>query len=191
MPWLPIATGIGILVAVAFLISRMGGGTGTASSGPNAVITARSASEQVGEQQLPAQGIHIPVGQKGVWTTDPPTSGQHYSAAGVAPVPWGTADQQLTPELWVHNLEHGGVAILYNCPSGCSADTAAIRSFVASAPEESEFHEVKLVASPYAVPNYRFAIVAWGWRLFLDRWDPAQAEQFYAAHVDRGPEDVP
>jgi Protein of unknown function (DUF3105) len=180
-----------MLIAVAFLISRMGGGTGTASSRPTAVITARGASEQVGEQQLPAQGIHIPVGQKGVWTTDPPTSGQHYSGAGVAPVPWGTADQQLTPELWVHNLEHGGVAILYNCPSGCSADTAAIRSFVALAPQESEFHEVKLVASPYAVPGHRFALVAWGWRLFLDSWDPVQAEQFYAAHVDRAPEDVP
>jgi hypothetical protein len=146
--------------------------------GPKAVITARSASEQVGEQQPPAQGIHIPVAQKGVWATDPPTSGQqHYSAAGVALVPWGTADQQLTPELWVHNLEHGGVAILNNCPSGCSADTAAIRRFVASAPQESEFHEVKLVASPYAVPDHRFALVL-GLAALPCQWDPGQEEKF-------------
>jgi len=50
---------------------------------------------------------------------------------------------------------------------------------------------VKIVAVPYAVPGHRFAMVAWGWRLFMDNWDSGLAEKFYEAHVDNGPERIP
>ena len=177
---------VGAAVVVYLATSGQKGG----SSSQPAVVVAKAADENVGEKVPVQTGTHISVGAKGNWASDPPSSGQHYNELGIAPVAWGT-DQQLKPEQWVHNLEHGGIVILYSCPSGCGADTAAIRSFLGAAPQESEFHEVKLVVSPYAVPGHRFALLAWGWQMFLDSWDPALATKFYAAHVDRAPEERP
>ncbi len=145
----------------------------------------------VGEQLPTAKGVHISPPRKGHWATDPPTSGDHYSVFGMAPAPWGYHDETLPPEDWVHNLEHGGVAILYNCPSGCAADQAAIRRFVNGAPAEDKTKEVKLIATRFVVPGHPFALVAWGWRLYLDAWDPKLAEKFYEAHADQAPELVP
>jgi Protein of unknown function (DUF3105) len=145
----------------------------------------------VGDQLPKEKGVHISPPQKGHWATDPPTSGEHYSLFGTAPAPWGYHDETLPPEDWVHNLEHGGIAILYNCPSGCSGDQAAIRHFVDGAPAEDKTNEVKLIATPFAVPGHPFALVAWGWRLYLDAWDPKLAKRFYEAHADQAPELVP
>src|SRR5438309_952209 len=52
----------------------------------------------------------------------PPASGPHYSAQGVAPVDWQTI-ATLQEGQYIHNLEHGGIAILYNCPSGTDCTT--------------------------------------------------------------------
>jgi len=145
----------------------------------------------VGDQLPKEKGVHINPPQKGHWRTDPPTSGEHYSQFFTAPAAWGYHDETLPPEDWVHNLEHGGIAILYNCPSGCTGDQAAIRHFVEGAPAEDKTNEVKLIATRYAVPGHRFALVAWGWRLYLDAWDPKVAARFYEAHADQAPELVP
>jgi hypothetical protein len=106
-------------------------------------------------------------------------------------VPWGFTDQVIPPEYWVHNLEHGGVVLLYNCSQDCTADQATIREFLNRAPKESQFNEVKLLAVKYVGPGHRFAMVAWGWRFFMDGWDPGQALAFYTQHVDHGPEAIP
>lgn len=145
----------------------------------------------VGDRLSTEKGVHINPPQKGHWRTDPPSSGEHYSQFFMAPAAWGYHDDTLPPEDWVHNLEHGGIGILYNCPSGCAKDQAAIRHFVAGAPAEDKTNEVKLIATRYAVPDHRFALVAWGWRLYLDAWDPKVAERFYEAHADQAPELVP
>ena len=51
---------------------------------------------------------------------NPPTSGCHYNLGyGTAPITAGAYDQVIQPEYWVHNLEHGYVVVLYNCPAGC------------------------------------------------------------------------
>lgn len=121
------------------------------------------------------------------------------------PIVWGFHARPYPPEDWVHNLEHGGIAILYECPQpqaaggaqfvdtdlSCPDEQSPVQNFMSSAPREALFQEVKIVATPYPVPNHRFALVAWGWRLFMDTWDPALAERFYEAHVDNGPERIP
>jgi len=95
--------------------------------------------------------------------------------------------------------------ILYNCPQpqgnggarlvqtdlSCPDTQAPVQEFLTSAPTDALFHETKIVAVPYAVPGHRFAMVAWGWRLFMDNWDSGLAEKFYEAHVDNGPERIP
>ncbi len=139
-------------------------------------------------EKLPVQyGRHINSTETGNWQTDPPSSGEHYPALA----PWGYSDRTIPPGNWLHNLEHGGIAVLYSCPDGCPGDQQQISNFVYSAPRESTFHEIKIVATPYSVPGHRFALVAWGWRLFLDSWDSNTARKFYDAHVNQGPELAP
>lgn len=45
------------------------------------------------------------------YNSNPPTSGWHYGQ----PASWGAHDHELADEQLVHNLEHGGVWIAYNC----------------------------------------------------------------------------
>ena len=91
----------------------------------------------------------------------------------------------------MHNLEHGGVVLLYDCPTGCADDQSKIRDFIANAPKDASCGEVKIVAVDYPVPGQRFALVAWGWRQFIDTWDSRTAEPFYEAHINHGPELIP
>ncbi len=162
------------------------------TSGSNKLIKPSSgAAEKVGEQ-VPLQSAgHVRPPQKAQYNSDPPTSGQHYSIAGQAPMAWGYYDKAVAPEYWIHNLEHGGVVILYSCPTSCADDQSKIRDFISSAPKDAGFHEVKMVAVAYPVPGHRFALVAWGWRQFMDTWDVGVAERFYEAHVNHGPEAIP
>ena len=70
---------------------------------------------------------HISQPSKVTYNHDPPTSGCHYSLGiGKAPISPGVYDKHVDPEYWVHNLEHGYIVVLYNCPSGCPADIAAL-----------------------------------------------------------------
>ena len=172
---------------------------------PKAISPAAGAQQHVGEQVPLETAIHIPPGTHAHYLTDPPASGQHYSLRGEAPLPWGFYSRPYPPEDWVHNLEHGGIVILYECPQpqqpagatlvetdlSCPDNQSPVQDFMSSAPREALFNEVKIVATPYAVPGHRFAIVAWGWRLFMDSWDSSLAEKFYEAHVDNGPERIP
>jgi len=161
--------------------------------------------QQVGEK-VELQAANQLVSGQARYLTDPPTSGPHYNLRGEAPLAWGFYAQPYPPENWLHNLEHGGVVILYLCPQpetktggakliekplSCPDTQSPVEDFMSSAPKDALFHEVKIMATPYPVPGHRFAMVAWGWRLFMDSWDPGLAERFYEAHVDNGPERMP
>jgi len=163
------------------------------SNGPKerVIATSSGSAEHVGEQVPLEAANHIQPPQKANYNSDPPASGPHYNIAGQAPVAWGYHGGEVAPEYWVHNLEHGGVVILYNCPTDCSDEQSMIRDFIAKAPPDDQFHEVKMVAVGYAVPGHRFALLSWGWREFMDSWDSGTAEHFYEAHVNHGPESVP
>lgn len=169
------------------LLAACGDQTGSkpvpaATSAPPRTVTPRE-DPGIGERMPLQAGVHISTGQKGQWSSDPPTSGQHWPIYAQ----WGPAAQDYAPELWVHNLEHGGVAILYRD----LGDQGAADDFIRRAPRESRFNEVKLVDARYPALGHRFGLVAWGWRLFLDAWGEEAAVRFYAGHVDQGPESIP
>jgi len=93
-------------------------------------------------------GQHVPDGSPITYASYPPTSGPHYPA----PASWGTYDSPLEEGRFVHNLEHGGIAILYKCPpdaSACSGLKQQLQDIYKQLPPESQFHEVKAVVSPY------------------------------------------
>jgi len=130
---------------------------------------------------------HIPDTQQPQYAHYPPASGPHYDA----PANWGTYDQPLPEGRWVHNLEHGGVVILYKCPSACPDLVKQLKDFYSSAPQSKAWKEVKLVVTPYAHMDHQLAIVAWDWIDEMDAFDRDRLLKFYNAHIDRGPEDVP
>jgi len=137
---------------------------------------------------VPDEGrTHIPDTQQPQYAHYPPASGPHYDA----PANWGVYDQALPDGRWVHNLEHGGIVILYKCPSGCPDLVKQLKDFYASAPQSAEWKEVKLVITPYDKMDHQIAIVAWDWIDEMDTFDSARLLRFYKAHMDRGPEDVP
>jgi len=112
------------------------------------------------------------------YTERPPSSGDHHGCWAT----WGYHESVLPAERWVHNLEHGGVALLHHCPEGCDAALATMRAFA----DASAF----ALVTPYPEMPEGFAFVAWGQRLMSTCFDAEAMRAFYSAHADRAPESV-
>lgn len=105
-----------------------------------------------------------------------PVGGEHHPCWGR----WGIYTAPLAPERLIHNLEHGGIGFLYNCPDGCPDELAWLEAFV-------EQHPLTVLTA-YAPMKARFAAVAWAARFQSTCFDPQAMVRFYEAHVDQGPE---
>ncbi|HEV2012713.1 MAG TPA: DUF3105 domain-containing protein [Candidatus Dormibacteraeota bacterium] len=158
-------------------------------------ITFQTVSGTVGTQ-VPDEGTASHIDPSTTWPYKfyPPTSGPHYSVAGSAPAPWKTIDTLVAGQ-FVHNLEHGGIAILYNCPSGtdCTSLKNQLTDYINKlAPLEPTYGEVKIVMTPYTRGmQKKVALVAWHYVEFLDAYNQNAITQFYENHVDQGPEHIP
>jgi hypothetical protein len=187
----------------------IGGILGTAAVAILIVALALNHASQVSNQnRLPFQTVSgtvgTPVPDEGRTHVDPsttptykaypPASGPHYSAQGIAPVPWQTI-ATLQEGQYIHNLEHGGIVILYDCPSGtdCTALKNSLENYVKNlTPVEPQFKEIKVVLSPYSRGmQKKVALVAWDYIEFLDRYDQAEITRFYENHVNQAPEQIP
>ena len=187
----------------------IGGILGTAAVAILIVALALNHAAQVSTQnRLPFQTVSGTVGQPvadegrnhidpsttPTYKFYPPASGPHYSAQGIAPVDWQTI-ATLQEGQYIHNLEHGGIAILYDCPSGtdCTTLKNALENYVTNlAPVEPTYHEVKVVLTPYSRGmQKKVALVAWDYIEFLDSYDQAEITRFYENHVNQGPEQIP
>jgi len=165
-------------------------------------------SQQANANRLPFQTVsgvvgtpvpdegrnHVDPSTTPTYKSYPPASGPHYSAQGIAPVPWQTI-ATLQEGQYIHNLEHGGMAILFNCPSGsdCTTLKNQLQNYVQNlAPAEPQFNEVKVIMTPYSrgMGTHKLAVVAWDYIEFLDSYDQAEITRFYENHVDRGPEQI-
>ena len=109
----------------------------------------------------------------------PPVGGDHNECWGS----WGVHAKPLAPERWVHNLEHGGVVLLYHCPNGCTAEVSELAKFMKG--------RAQTLLTAYTDMPTRFAVVAWGHRLKSDCLDLAAWAQFYGTYVDHAPESIP
>ncbi|MCB9687392.1 MAG: DUF3105 domain-containing protein [Alphaproteobacteria bacterium] len=107
----------------------------------------------------------------------PPAGGPHHPCWTT----FGVHTDAVEDEHWVHNLEHGGVALLHGC-SGCDADVASLEGVATSSPFG--------LALPYPDMEQPFTAVSWGWRLTLGCWDEEAVATFLAEHENRAPESV-
>ena len=76
----------------------------------------------------------------------------------------------------VHNLEHGGVGLQYNCPEGCPEDVAKLAQFAGKVR--------KVIVSPYPGMDTRFALTAWNYLDTFDVYDEQRIADFISAHVN-------
>lgn len=113
------------------------------------------------------------------YTDKPPAGGPHNPCWAS----YGVHEDPVRPENWVHNLEHGAVVYLYNCPDGCADDIAALSDFVRDG-------RPRALLTPYADMEHRFAVVSWGERLETDELDLDAFAKFYAEHHDHGLESI-
>lgn len=132
---------------------------------------------------------HVDLGTKVDYRAQPPASGSHYPSTAE----WKAYfDQQLPPEYYVHNLEHGGVALVFNCaPAACESLKANINGLYRSL-SKSKYGTVKLVATQDStLPEGQIWLLAWARRQMLDKWDQNEVSKFYEVYKDHGPEDAP
>ncbi|HEX5414056.1 MAG TPA: DUF3105 domain-containing protein [Chloroflexota bacterium] len=139
---------------------------------------------------VPDEGrTHVAEGSAITYQHNPPSSGSHYPS----PKEWGVYDQPVAPGFFVHNLEHGGVDVLYDCPAGCPEIVTQLNDAFKNFPKD-KYGEVKLVVTPYhPLPNgAKVTALAWDHEYdFTPGFDENQLLAFYNQYVDHGPEDVP
>jgi uncharacterized protein DUF3105 len=150
---------------------------------PAAAIDLNSAAFQIpagttiGTQQPLQAAEHIVPPQKGSYNSFPPTSGQHYNQAGLAPATWGIKDATLPNEVTTHNLEHGGIVIGYN--NLTPAETDQLKG-IARALMNGSYR--KIILEPYPLTDAKVALTSWGWLLKLPNVDQIQIVQFTRLH---------
>jgi len=145
------------------------------------------------QQAVPVQtAVHVdPDAGPIVWNTNPPSSGPHYPIWAR----WG-AFPDVPPGYWVHNLEHGGVAVLYRCPSGaCNSTISALQATVdtfptdpACMPTDAAPARVRVVITRFESLDSAIAASAWGWLYAADCIDVDSLRTFYMAHAGNAPE---
>ncbi|MEX2377092.1 MAG: DUF3105 domain-containing protein [Dehalococcoidia bacterium] len=135
--------------------------------------------------------LHILVGASHPpYSTTPATSGPHWFTEPVqgapdgAPVRWGFYDHVIPDEALVHNLEHGGIGLHYNCPQGCDELVEQLIELVPRDPAQ-------FVVSPYPDMESRIAVTAWRRVLHLEEFDEDLIRRFIRAHQDHAPESIP
>lgn len=153
--------GVSALFLIALFIPQsFGGGERDLPDGPGVRL------EDQGRDHIPEGGSHAP------YNMSPPTSGWHYDRWAS----WGIKTEPLPEELFIHNMEHGGVILHYNCPDGCPDEVAQMEEIVRRTDET--------ILMPNPGMESRFALTAWNWILTMDEYDDNQARDFVRSHLN-------
>lgn len=156
-----------------------------------AVLFAGGGSDGSGSTEVPAgyaypvQAVtriedrtHFPVGQAySSYTSDPPTSGPH----AAAPANWGISDVAVAREMAVHNMEHAGVVVWYNCnaaPILSGGDCTQLRNDLGGVVQAAIGNGKRVLMTPYAGMDQRIALTAWGFLDAFDEFDAARVKDF-------------
>lgn len=135
-------------------------------------------------------GVHMPIGTLINWSSNPPAIGAHYPTwAG-----WDRHYQALDRAYYVHNLEHGGIVLLYNCPGGCQDVVDNLLDVVRGAKvddtcEGAVHNRMLVVQDPLMPAEVQVAAVAWGQVYTASCFDPYIA-RFARTRYRRAPEDL-
>ena len=136
-------------------------------------------------------GEHRPVGSIIEWSSNPPASGPHFPS-------WAGWDRHYANNLergyYLHNAEHGGVILLYNCPEGCPEVVEKLLTVAREAAPDNTCtapvtKRVIVAADPLLEPGVQVAAVAWNRYYTASCFDP-YVETFMRTQYRHAPEDL-
>ena len=144
---------------------------------------------------------HVAYGTPVTYAHNPPASGPHWPVTAT----WGRHDEIVDRPWWVHNLEHGGIIFLYNCPLPADAGPAPDGGSVPNACPDviaafqmlhdthpfDQFNERRILITPDPLLPGRIAAVAWDWSYVSNTLDVNALSCFLEARYGRGPENAP
>ena len=176
---------IGVVVALVALV-LIGRAAGVFEPPPASATLDPSASQfdpagqTIGTHQEEISKGHVPTGQRVAYPSLPPTSGDHWSQQGVAPAPWGVKTAVLPFEVTTHNLEHGGVVVLYS--TDLSADQVGTLQSLVRQLMGNGFPKMILEPWPDMPKDSKVILTSWNWILKLPTIDQTQIVMFTRVH---------
>jgi Protein of unknown function (DUF3105) len=185
--WAIAAAVAGVVLGFVVVAAALGFVGGSSDPSPDEL---RAKFEAAGctFQDAPAlKGVHSiqePGETSNRWNTDPPTSGPHYGIAAI----FGIYEDELELARVVHNLEHGGVFILYG-DEVPDATVDQLRAFY-------DDYKTGTIMAPLDRLGDEFALGAWvvdgdianGFLAKCKTFDEDAASSFLRALRFRGPE---
>jgi hypothetical protein len=151
---------------------------------------AEGSSPQPGFVQPDMGNTHVEQGTQVRYTYCPPASGRHYVGTEVGPVParlYGPGDGVI-PQGWIHNLEHGGLVILYR---DADADQGALRALYDAVPNSPVCDFPPGGQSPGPViarfeqMAWPYAALVWDRVLPMETVDQAAVLDFFGRYGER------
>ena len=114
------------------------------------------------------------------YNSNPPVSGPHFAD-------WtrtGKYEQELNDGNLIHSLEHGYIIVSHNCELSANCDQLKtdLKSFY------DKHSQDRLIVVPRSGMDSAVILTAWNRFLRLADWDQAQAEAFFKAWHNLGPE---
>ncbi len=139
-------------------------------------------------------GVHVPPDSDISHPHNPPATGVHYWVWGN----WNRVydDPPLARGYWLHNTEHGGIALLYNC--GGAADCPErdqLAALAESLPDDPLCaapirNRILVTADPLLPDGVRVAAVAWGHSYTASCFDEATLRGFIDEHYGESTENT-
>ena len=171
------------VVVIAALLGVVGGG-GADAEAARTNLEAAGCSFQTVKALEGAHSIQQPGGTSDKWNTDPPTTGPHYGIAAI----FGIYEEELEIARVVHNLEHGGIFILYG-DEVPDATVDELRAFY-------DDHKTGTIMAPLDRLGDKFALGAWvvdgdldnGFLAKCTQFDEGAVSSFFSSLQFRGPE---
>ena len=167
--------------------SRLSSGSSAAGTDAAAAQTKLEAAGCTFKSVKALEGAHSvqqPGGTSDKWNTDPPTTGPHYGIAAI----FGIYEEELEIARVVHNLEHGGIFILYG-DDVPDATVDELRAFY-------DDHKTGTIMAPLDRLGDEFALGAWvvdgdvdnGFLAKCKAFDEDAVSSFFSSLQFRGPE---
>ena len=127
------------------------------------------------------EAIHIAVGsQLPEYTSNPPTSGPHYSQTARS----GFREEQIPDQHIIHNLEHGDVWISFH-PRVSEQIKEELKQFAAA----------KVIITPREANDTDIALASWGrldkFNIENNKFPVRRVSDFIKRHSNQGPEKIP
>lgn len=143
----------------------------------NITLTGVISHPSQGEKHIAEGAAHEP------YNSDLPSSGPHYQDA-TAPAQWGVYTEELRPEVYVHNEEHGGVVIAYK-PSLPADQIRQLQKLFASPSSDKSFSAGKYILMPRPTNKQPIELASWTHTYSLNSFDKDKIEAYYRQNVTK------